>query len=175
MIPILLFSSPSGSGKTRFITNIITSFLKYGLNIGYIKHHHGNFYDKRIKDTGKMIQAGASRTLLIANDVTVLEEPLSENIYHTNAFEKYVNKYFKDCQLVLVEGFKENMDHPKVILWRGDLGENREWVKKRMLDKNIIALISDETLPVPYPIFKHSEYEGFCKFITKYFQIDTGN
>lgn len=172
MIPILLFSSPSGSGKTQFISNTIPHLLKAGLSIGYIKHHHGSFYDKKIKDTGKMLQAGASRTLLIANDVTIIEEPLSRSNSYTDKLEEYVKKHFRDCQLVLVEGFKENMDYPKVILWREDIDENRRWVNMRMSDKNIIAVISDETLSVPYPIFKHKDYEGFSKFILEYFRID---
>ena len=174
MIPILLFSSPSKSGKTQFISHVIPVLLKYGLNVGYIKHHHGSYYDNKIKDTGKMIQAGVSRTLLLADDVLVLEEPSSRDNDYGNELDVYVERYFKDCQLVIVEGFKEDRDHPKIILWRGDLEENRGWIEKRMSDKNIIAMVSDESLPVPYPIFKRHDYVKFCKFVLEYFHIDAG-
>ena len=169
MIPTLLFSAPSGFGKSYFISSIIPYFIKKNLKVGFIKHHHASFHSRgKEKDTGKMLKAGVQRALLIADDVVITEEirtvPL-ENISY------FVEMYYKGYDLVIVEGFKKNKTLPKVILIRGKSDKAQRWFEKIKSDPNIIALISDTGWPVPYPCFSPSEKEKFADFIMLKFGI----
>jgi len=165
MIPALLFSGYSGTGKSTFLSSLIPYFTERDVKVGYIKHHHGKYYTgPKIKDTGKMILAGASKSLLIAQDVAIMEKPISSP--ELNHLETFIEKYFQDCNLVFIEGFKDNKEYPKVILLRERSSEVTEWFKKVQADKNIIAIVTDEEIKTPTPCFKFSEHERFCQFIT---------
>jgi len=168
MTPVLLFSAPSGSGKTTFIQSFIPYLTKNGLKIGYIKHHHGEFYENEKKDTGKMLEAGASKTLLIARDVIVTEEI---PVKHSDLLRHYVNSRFSEYHLVIIEGFKENKEYPKIIVLGNPLRNSEGWFSERKQDKNIIAIISNDNIYVPYPVFSFGDKEKLSDFIIEFFKL----
>ena len=166
MIPVILFSAYSGIGKTTFLREMIPLILKKGIRVGYIKHHHGKFYNQREKDTWIIHKAGVERTLLIAEDIIVTEDlPKPEEL---DPIRYYVNSYFRDYQIVIIEGFKNNQIYPKVVLLRG---VSQQVKKNVLIDKNIIAVISDKLFKAPYPVFKFDEKERVSQFIIDYFSI----
>lgn len=168
MTPILLFSAPSGFGKTTFIQSFIPYLTKNGLKIGYIKHHHGKFYENKKKDTGKMLEAGASKTLLIARDVIVTEEiPVKKS----DLLSYYVDSSFLGYDLIIVEGFKEHKKYPKVIVLGYSSRKSKNWYSEVKWDKNIIAIISNENIHAPYPVFSFGDKEKLSDFIIEFFKI----
>jgi len=170
MIPILLFAAPSGSGKSLYISSLIPRLREKGLRrVGFLKHHHGAFYENRIKDTGKMIHAGAIKSLLIATDIIVMEEPAPKS--ENNDISIYLEKYFYDCDLVIIEGFKKNTLYPKVVILGTAKKDYIDWFNKIKGDKNIIAVISEKSVNVPYPVFGMKEKDKFCDFIITHFNL----
>ena len=172
MIPTLLFSAPSNSGKTRFIAEIIPYFRKEGLKIGYLKHHHGTFYNNgKLKDTGKMIRSGAHRTVLVAHDEIVVEEK-AHIPFDDNMLSEFIGNYFRGYDLILVEGFKRNIVLPKVVILRGNHKESMDWFDKIRDDPNIIAVISENNnIQISSPRFGFSDIQGFVRFILRHFSI----
>ena len=165
MIPILLFSAPSGFGKSHFISSLIPYFLEKNLKIGFIKHHHASFYPAgNEKDTGKMLKAGAQKALLIADDIVIVEEP---RMFQVEAISSFADTYFRGYDLVLVEGFKENKTLPKVLLIRGKSERAQRWFETLKSDPNIIALITDANWSVPYPCFRPAEKKRFADYVTQ--------
>lgn len=168
MTQAILFSAPSGYGKTTIIMAIIPYLSKSGIKVGYVKHHHGEYYKSKKKDTGKMLDVGITKSLLIANDIVIIEEPI---IRKRDYLKYYVNSFFQGYHLVIIEGFKENKSYPKIVILRKSLDIKGEWFRKILLDKNIIAIISDDILDVPYPTFSFNEKEKLCNFILEYFNL----
>ncbi len=172
MIPTLLFSAPSNSGKTRLIVEIIPFFREKGLKIGYLKHHHGTFYENgAIKDTGKMIRSGAHRTVLVAQDEIVMEEKANIS-FDDNMLSEFIGNYFRGFDLILVEGFKRNINLPKVVILRGNHKESMDWFDKIRDDPNIIAVISENNnIQISSPCFGFSDLQGFVHFILRHFSL----
>jgi molybdopterin-guanine dinucleotide biosynthesis protein A len=99
------FTGLSGSGKTTLIEKIIKELANY--QIGYIKHDAHKFeMDYPGKDTFRQYAAGAH--VVFINDA----DHLALNVRgESKGLEK---EYFKDCDLVLVEGHKYS-PHPKFV------------------------------------------------------------
>ncbi len=65
---ILSIVGKSNSGKTTFITNLITLFCQSDIKVGTIKHtHHDLIFDQPGKDSWKHRQAGSSRVMVISS------------------------------------------------------------------------------------------------------------
>jgi len=116
-----------------------------------------------------MIRAGVIKSLLIAADVIVMEEPAPNT--ENSKLLNFVEKYFYDCDLVIVEGYKANTLYPKVILLRSGKKDYIDWFNEIKKDENIIAAISEKSVNVPYPVFGIQEKEKFCEFVINYFNL----
>ena len=167
MKPILLFSGYSNTGKTFFLVEFIPYFVQSGYHIGYIKHHHGRYYEKKSKDTGKMREAGVARSLLVAEDTLIIEDQPHER---EDPIGRYAEEYFGDCHIIFVEGFKKNKIYPKIILTRGSR-EVPEW-EAGAYDQNVIAFISDAPLRVNIPVFSFDEKDSLFRFVIHYFGLE---
>jgi molybdopterin-guanine dinucleotide biosynthesis protein B len=161
---ILLFSAFSGSGKTTFLKNLIPYFIKHDYRIGYIKHHHGQIYKNKIKDTGWIHRIGVDRTLLIADDMLVIEDrPDAPD----DPLKEYGKRYFSNYHLVIVEGYKYNKRYPKIVLIKNRQEETWNVVH----DPNVIAIISDFPLNTSLPMFGFDQKEPLFHFIIDYFKL----
>lgn len=102
---ILGFAGFSGSGKTTLIEKMITEMSEY--RIGYIKHdaHHFSL-DHEGKDTYRQYQAGAQ--------VIFINDPEHYALQVRGESFTLEKEFFKDCDVVLVEGHKYS-DHPKFL------------------------------------------------------------
>ncbi len=164
MKSVLLFSAFSGAGKTTYISKLIPYFIKNGYHIGYIKHHHGKLYEKKVKDTGWIHRSGVDRTLLIAEDMLVIEDNPGTP---QDPIKEYIQRYFSNYHLVIVEGFKHDKRYPKIILlrkWHPDAYNTTN-------DPNAIAIVSDLSLNTSLPVFGFEEKESLFHFIINYFKL----
>ena len=170
MIPALLFSAPSGTGKTTFIRGLIPFFTRSGFKVGYIKHHHGKYYDNiKKKDTAVMHRSGVERTLLIAEDVVVIEDPLKDR---SDSLKPYIDYYFQGYHIVIIEGFKDNQFYPKIVLVREPLNNMDKKQIKRLESNNVIAVVSNEHLVSQHPVFRFDEKEKLFKFVLNFFKLE---
>lgn len=134
---IISFVGHSGSGKTTLIEKVIRILTERGIVIGTIKHTHHNFQiDREGKDSYRHFHAGAVASMIISEEKMAFikrKEVLSA--------EYLANKYFSDCELVIVEGFKDD-ETLKIEVFRKEL--NREPLYKKL--KNVIAVATDTSL-----------------------------
>jgi molybdopterin-guanine dinucleotide biosynthesis protein B len=105
----------SGAGKTTLIVQLIERYVARGLRVGAIKHTHHHLNEENRGDTARFRAAGA--------DPVVLAGPAQAVIFSNDAAPRRVPYsrprdllvYFEH-DIVLVEGFKELGDWPKVSI-----------------------------------------------------------
>jgi molybdopterin-guanine dinucleotide biosynthesis protein B len=107
----------SGSGKTTMIVALIGSYLAEGKRVGAIKHTHHPMNEEHRGDTGRFRDAGANPVILAGHNEGVIFSDLGiERTAYTKPSD--LLRHF-DCDVVLVEGFKELGDWPKVTISAG--------------------------------------------------------
>ncbi len=146
MIPAIAFMGRSGSGKTTFLERLIPVLVERGLRVGVLKHaHHKIEIDTPGKDSFRLRQAGAIEVVANApNQMALIRTPERELPL------REVLGYFRDVDLVLIEGYKgERL--PFIEIHRSGTGPT-EPLFPRM--GNPLALITDRTFPAqPFPVF----------------------
>lgn len=107
MLPLVGFCGFSNSGKTTLVSAVIRELCGFGLKVGVIKHHGhagGLIRPQELKDTDKFSRAGADSVALIHEKGLILETKDQKRDLEPALV---AHKYFKDHDLVLVEGFKK--------------------------------------------------------------------
>ncbi len=163
MIPALLFSAYSGTGKTTFLRDLIPLFVKNGIKTGYIKHHHGNYFKNKTKNTAIIRKSGIERSLLVAEDVVVIEDP--PNLACIDPIKFYTERYFKGYHLVIIEGFKHDTHYPKIVVVRPSENDPDEKERLLLMDPNVIAAVSDKPVPAHCPVFRFKEKEKLFNYL----------
>ncbi len=105
------------SGKTTLIEKLVPILIKKGLRVAVVKHHaHGDFeFDREGKDSWKLYNAGAD--VVIASPFKIALIRRSTEIYD---LDYVVERYLKDYDLVLTEGFNRYGKPRIVVLKFGD-------------------------------------------------------
>ena len=135
MIPVVSVVGKSNSGKTTLIEKMIGELVRRGYRVATIKHNrHGFEIDHEGKDSWRHKQAGA-RTTVIASPhrVAVVED--TEKDFDIG---ELVDRYIREADIVLSEGFKKN-PFPKIEV-------NRREMKQDLLcstEDNLFAIASD--------------------------------
>ena len=162
-IPYLAFVGRSKTGKTTVIEKLIPALREKGLKIAVIKHHHHDFdIDIPGKDTYRYKQAGASTSIIASpGKVAVVEDTARELPLH-EIITRYVHD---DVDLLLIEGFKkENI--PKIEVFRQKEDGTTPVCTG---DKNLIAVVTDESVKTSLPIFTRNDVQGIAEFIVNRF------
>jgi molybdopterin-guanine dinucleotide biosynthesis protein B len=136
----------SGSGKTTLIEKLIPELTARGLRVSVIKHaHHGFDLDRPGKDSWRHREAGATEVMITSGQRWALLHESRDEPEPTLA--GYLAR-FADCDLVLVEGFK-NEPIPKLEVHRAANG------KPPIFPDNpgVVAVATDVTLDAALPIF----------------------
>lgn len=100
---VLAFSGPSDSGKTTFVSRIVSSLTERGLRVGLVKHHgHGGKpVNPPGKDSHTYLQAGAEAVVVTgAGEAAVFMAQPGDPGPRTAA------AWLPEVDLVLAEGFK---------------------------------------------------------------------
>ncbi len=107
------------SGKTTLAERLVKALKEKGYRVGYVKHDpkgHG-VTDREGSDTWRIHSLGVKTALLAPGRLTLWErredDPLS-----------LVREHFKDCEVVLLEGYKGLREVPKIVV--GDLRVENE-------------------------------------------------
>ena len=111
---IVAFIGHKGSGKTAFLRALIPVLIARGYRVGTAKHVSPEVEpDVPGKDTYFHRKAGAARVLLYSEGHAALFWD------HVKVpVEEYIERYFSDLDLVLLEGFKDSK-FPKIEIHRG--------------------------------------------------------
>jgi molybdopterin-guanine dinucleotide biosynthesis protein B len=148
----------SGSGKTTLLTALVSIFTQRGVRVSTVKHaHHDLAFDQPGKDSFRHAQAGAQEVMLASNSGFALFSSQAE-LGLAALIERLV-----PVDLVLVEGFKNYPDLPKLEVYRPALGRPPLWPKMPML-----AVISDEALPeCPAPVLSLQSPGVIADFVAR--------
>jgi molybdopterin-guanine dinucleotide biosynthesis protein MobB len=111
---VVAFIGHKGSGKTAFLRALIPVLSARGLRVGTAKHVSPEVEpDTPGKDTYFHRKAGAARVLLYSEAHAALFWD-----HRSAPVEEFLERYFSDLDLVLLEGFKGSR-YPKIEVWRG--------------------------------------------------------
>lgn len=161
-IPYLSFVGRSKTGKTTVIERLIPILNERGLKVAVIKHHPHDFdIDIPGKDTYRYKQAGASTSILVSPGKIALVEDTSEEL----ALEVIINRYVRDVDLLLIEGFKRERI-PKIEVFRKKEDGSLPVCTH---DKNLAAIITDESVETSLPVFSRNDVQKIAEFIISRF------
>jgi molybdopterin-guanine dinucleotide biosynthesis protein B len=180
-VPVLQVVGYSNSGKTTFITKIITYLTTtYELKMVSLKHdHHGFNLDQEGKDTWKHRRAGA--------ELSIIQSPTGLGLTMEQEKERPLSKLIAlvhllgDYDMIIVEGFKQEV-YPKVVLIRhkDDFSLIQELAQPLLLvfcQKDDLCFYHTEvkrvSLPL-YPCFQRDEDEKIIEWIDHYWRENKG-
>ncbi len=111
------------SGKTTFIEYLTGELKRRGYRVGYVKHDP--------KGKGKTDKPGSDTNRVKPNtEKTALVSPGTLTLWVRKKFSlKETLEFFKDCDVVVVEGFKFESGFPKILI-----GELEEDIKNGVKD-----------------------------------------
>jgi molybdopterin-guanine dinucleotide biosynthesis protein B len=161
-IPYVSFVGRSNTGKTTVIEQLIPILVRKGIKVAVIKHHHNDFeIDKPGKDTYRYKQAGATMSILASpGKVAVVEDTENEL-----TLEEIMARYIHDIDLLIIEGFKGEKV-PKIEVFQPKEGADLPVCAG---DKNLVAIVSDESVETSLPVFSRDNIQGVAQFIVNRF------
>jgi molybdopterin-guanine dinucleotide biosynthesis protein B len=154
----------SGSGKTTLLEAIIPRIAARGLVVSLIKHTHHKFdIDQPGKDSYRLREAGCREVMLLSDNRWVLMHELRGA--EPPSLEEQLTK-FSDCDLVLVEGFKQAA-LPKLEVHRPANGKPPLVASQ---PEHIVAVASDEPvlLPEGIPLLDLNDRDALVDFILRH-------
>ena len=126
----------SGMGKTTLLEKLIPELTRRGLRVSLIKHSHKDIeIDRPGKDSYRLREAGCSEVLLMGKSRWAL---MHEQRNDTEPSFEYLLSRMQACDLVLVEGFKQEA-FPKIEVYRAVNDKTPLWVQM----KDILAIATD--------------------------------
>lgn len=162
MIPIVSIVGKSGSGKTTLVEKLVAELTRRGFRVATVKHNrHGFDIDHEGKDSWRHKKAGAVATVVASPGRVALIEDTPGDYNLAEIRERYI----KDADLIVAEGFKVN-PHPKIEIYRTEL-------KRELLcgpADHLIALAGDRPLPTAkVPCFDRDDAVGLVDLIVEHF------
>jgi molybdopterin-guanine dinucleotide biosynthesis protein B len=158
MIPIVSIVGESGSGKTTLIEKLIAELSCRGYRVATIKHNlHGFEIDHEGKDSWRHKHAGAVLTVIASPGRIALIEDTDGDCPPAAIRDRYI----RDADLILLEGYKQN-PHPKIEIFRPDLKRPRLCGPA----DNLIALTGDKRVAdTQVPWFDWNDVKGLSDLI----------
>jgi len=161
MIPIVSIVGKSNSGKTTLLEKLIADLVGRGYRVATIKHNKQGFnIDHEGKDSFRHKKAGAHTTVVTSPH----QLALVTDVDHDHSFDEIRDKFIRDADIILTEGFKVN-DYPKIEVYRAEL--KRDLISKK--EDGLIAVAADVKLDVDVPCFDLNESKTIADFIEKKF------
>ncbi len=158
--PLIAIVGTSKTGKTTLIERLIKIFKQRGYRIGTIKHHRADFdFDLEGKDSWRHRQAGADMVFMSSpTQLAFIEKRRREA-----SLEEIRQQFRGKVDLVLAEGFKRS-PYPKIEVYRKTKKDN--CLLAQTLER-LMAVVTDEAIECPVPIFRWSQIDKLAEFIKK--------
>jgi molybdopterin-guanine dinucleotide biosynthesis protein MobB len=158
-IPIISIVGKSNSGKTTLVEKLIPELVQRGYRVATIKHNkHGFDIDHEGKDSWRHKKAGACATVIACPTRMALIEDIDRDY----SLGEIRDKYIKDADVILAEGYKGN-PFPKIEVFRSEL-------KRELLcgkEDNLLAIASDLNLDIGVPCLDINDVKGIADLIVK--------
>jgi molybdopterin-guanine dinucleotide biosynthesis protein len=166
--PAVSFVAKSGTGKTTLLEKIIAELSHRGYRVGTIKHDAHRFdIDHEGKDSWRLTRAGASPMVVSSAEKLALVHP---NARGEMTLDEVIYRFMTDVDLVVTEGYKTG-NLPKIEVHRSERSPELLCTTRRgqVLDSRLIAVVSDEHLPLPVPCFPLEHPGSVCDFLEERF------
>jgi molybdopterin-guanine dinucleotide biosynthesis protein MobB len=163
---VLGFAAYSGTGKTTLLKQLIPHLCEQGLRLAIIKHSHHNFeIDHPGKDSYELHHAGSLQTLITSKyrSALISENPSRQEPDFLNTLQQLD---LEAIDLVLVEGFRDEIRLPRIELHRPSL--NKPLIYPQA--DNIIAIASDTPLETQLPLLDLNQIAEISRFILDWLQ-----
>jgi len=149
--PIIAVSGIKNSGKTTLITKLIPELVRRGYRVCTIKHDGHDFsIGKKETDTFKHLDSGSQGTAIFSKSKYMV-------IRNKKTDERVIREYFKDADIILLEGLK-NSKYPKIEVMRRGISE------ESLTDpKTLVAIASDFPANIEgVPVYGLDDIENLC-------------
>lgn len=155
---VFAVSGVKNSGKTTLIEKIIPKLKEHGLKVATIKHDGHDFEgDVEGTDTYKHKRAGAYGTAIFSKNKFMIIKDQKDTL------EEELMLYFKDSDVIILEGFKYS-DYPKLEIVRKGNSECSVCRKETLL-----AIVSDMDIKVEgIKILDLNDIDKIADFLLKY-------
>jgi molybdopterin-guanine dinucleotide biosynthesis protein B len=161
LIPILLVVGRPNVGKTTFIETLIPELVRRGYRVATIKHSTHNFeMDQEGKDSWRHQKAGAHSTFIVSPHKIAMIEQVEKDFNP----EELRDRYIKNVDLILAEGFKKQ-PYPKIEVVRREI--HPEPITSK--DKNLVAFVGDKVPEGTVPYFQVRDIEKIGDLIENRF------
>lgn len=160
MPPIFCIAGYKNVGKTTLTERLVREMTSRGFAVSTIKHaHHRVDIDQSGRDSFRHREAGAREVALVSGARWALmhelrgadEPPLSDIVARLSP-----------CDIVLVEGYKQQDSHPKIEVRRA--GVDRPVLAAT--DDSVVAIACDHEIPdVCLPVFDLNDVAAMTDFI----------
>jgi len=160
--PLILsiVATKSNTGKTTLIEKLIKTLKFRNYRVGVLKHDAHKFdIDKEGKDSFKFSAAGADNVIISSSVKLAMIQKLETEVPIDE-----VLLLFKDIDIVLIEGYKNN-NYPKIEVHRKCVDSNLLCTNTNYNLSQFIALASDEELDVDIPVLDLDDVNLICDFI----------
>src|SRR3974390_898456 len=159
--PIVSIVGWSNSGKTTLIERLIPALNRLGYRIATIKHNlHGFEIDHKGKDSWRHKQAGAQLTVIASPGKVALIEDTPRDY----GIAELCDRYVRDVDLILLEGFKGN-SYPKIEVYRPEIHSEMLCGK----EDNLFAVVADKDIPLNVPRFRKEDSNEIAGLIEELF------
>jgi molybdopterin-guanine dinucleotide biosynthesis adapter protein len=161
VIPIVSIVGWSGSGKTTLLEKLIPELVRRGYRVATVKHDtHGYELDREGKDTWRHRQAGACCTVISSPK----QLALFQGMEHDSTLEEIRDRYIRDADILLSEGFKHD-SAPKVEVFRS--GEHTAPI---FLEPGaLVALVCDGRFDLDAPCLGLDDVAGLADILEEKF------
>jgi len=147
------------AGKTTLVVALAQEFVRRGRRVGTMKHgHHPALVDQEGKDTWRhLLEGGVLRTLLEApNQGVLFEKPAGDADPLA-----LVRRYFRDLDIVVIEGFKQ-APLPKIEVHRRAAHETPLYDPALPDAGTWVGMITDDArFRCPFPVFTFQDTAWF--------------
>ena len=168
-VKAVAFLGRSGTGKTTLIEKVLPELVSRGYRVGAIKHDAHRFdIDHPGKDSHRLTAAGAAAMVITSSEKLALVKKHAKS----PSAEELLDIYFRDMDLVLVEGFQKS-GLPKIELFRKE--RNAPLIcRGETDDPMLIAVASDAPLGVDVPLLDLNAADAVAEFIEENILKNTG-
>jgi molybdopterin-guanine dinucleotide biosynthesis protein B len=161
---ISVVSSTSNSGKTTLIEGIVKVLKSRGYEVGVIKYDVREFQiDYPGKDSYRFTEAGADNVVIASDN----KMAMIKKLHRENSIDELL-VFFKDADIIIVEGFKDN-EFPKIEVYRRTGKSQLLYKNPEYNFTNIVAIVSTEKIQSDIPVFNLNDTDRITGFIEKNF------
>jgi molybdopterin-guanine dinucleotide biosynthesis protein B len=167
-LPLFGIAGWKNSGKTTLTASLISELTRRGYEVTAVKHAHKSFdIDHPGRDSFKLRAAGARRVVLSSPKRWAVMHELGDEQPEAR-FEELLAQA-GPCDLVLIEGFKNEM-FPKIEI-RRDGAISREPLASQIPE--VVAIASDHPAQETdgLPVFHIDDIGGITGFVIAYLKL----